>query len=286
MSKIIDLIAQLNEEQGMNLYSLHIMGEGIEEHYENSPKTRCHNSYSVAKAFTTTLGGIAYDEGLLKPEDKVADSLGKYFPKDIDRRWYDITVDNALRHRIGLPDGFLDIDVLDSRTFGNDYLQYMFKAKMICDPGTEWHYTDGAFYLLARIVEECFKPVNLTQFLWEKLFTPLEFQEFAWSACPQGHILGGSDLYISSEDCVKLGEVYRNGGLYKGKRIISKEWADIVFDRQYEFSFDSKIKMHGKGGYGGQFLCVFPEKHFSAAWHGFGCDDMIKPLLQILYDNI
>ncbi len=286
MSKLTDFVKNLNEANGNHLYSFSVLGDGVNEKYESSPRARCHNVYSVAKTFTTTLVGIAFDAGLLRPEDKISDFLGKYFPENIDRRWYDTTVDNALLHRIGLADGFLDIDALDSRKFGSDYLEYMLKADLICDPGTAFHYTDGTFYLLARVVEECFKPENLTAFLWEKLFSPLEFQEFAWSQCPKGHILGGSDLYISSEDCVKLGELYRNGGEFNGKKVISKEWADMVFAREYEFGFNPKLNMHAKGGYSGQFLAVFPSKKLSAAWQGFGCENMTEQILNFINDEM
>ena len=44
-----------------------------------TPANPCQDSYSVAKAFTTVAIGMLWDEGKLRPEDKICDLLPEAF---------------------------------------------------------------------------------------------------------------------------------------------------------------------------------------------------------------
>ena len=273
MSEFMDKITGFIRDKSMPIFSISIAGEGIApECARLIPTNRCQDSYSVAKAFTVTAFGLAWDRGLIKPEDLATQVLAEYVPENIDPRWHEVTLHHALTHRLGLPNGFLDIDALDAREFGRDYLDYMLRTQLIYRPGTDYAYSDGAFYLLSRAVEQvCGEPID--NLLWRELFYPMGYSEMAWSRCPMGHPMGATGLYITDEDTVKLGELYRNGGMWQGKRIISREWTDIVFERGYELTKTAVPGVYGKGGMYGQMLCIYREKGFSAAWHGFGVEN-------------
>ena len=230
------------------------------------PTNACQNSYSVAKAFVVTAIGILYDRGLIKPEDRITEILREECPADVDPRWHEITVHDALLHRLGLPGGFLDIDTHKAEEFGHDYLTYMFRYPFDHEPRIQRSYTDGAYYMLARIVEKK-AGMPIDNFLWDTLFYPLGFQEMAWSRCPMGHPMGATGLYIRTVDMVKLGQVYLNGGTYGDTRIISEEWVKLTLENGYELN-KMKENSYGKGGMNGQQLWVFPEKNHVIAWHG------------------
>lgn len=276
-----DRLKEFIYEKNYPMFSLSVVGEdmgNIDIQLQNV--NRCNDSYSVAKAYTVTAFGLAYDKGLIKPEDKVADILSKYLPDSYDKRWHNITCDHAMKHRMGLPGGFLDIDAFDPREFGRDYLDYMFRAQFTHEPGVDDVYTDGAFYLMARAVEEvCGEPID--NLLWRELFFDMEYTEFAWSRCPMGHPMGGTGLYVTSRDMAKLGELYRMGGKWNGRQLLSKEWCDIVISRGYELNPVGIRNAYGKGGMAGQMLTVFPDKKFSAAWHAFGFDSTYELLNEI-----
>lgn len=235
----------------------------------------CQNCYSVAKTFTMTAIGILYDKGLLKPEDKICDILRDEIPDGIDPRWYENTIDRALTHRLGLPEGFLDIDCNRSTDFTDDYLRYLFLYPLACTPGTKKTYSDGAFYLLSCIVEKI-SGMSLDNFLWKELFVHMEYQEMAWSHCPKGHAMGATGLYLSSDDIVKLGVLYVNNGVYKGKRLLSEEWVKLVLDRSYALNPDETGKVYSKGGMFGQILFIIPSEKKAYALQSFGANaDMI-----------
>lgn len=231
----------------------------------------CQDVYSVSKAYTVTAVGLLVDRGLLRVEETLTDVLAEELPAGCHPIWYKTTVDMLLRHQVALPGGFLDIDCFDANDFGEDYLAYTLTYPLPEDAQPKNTYTDAAFYLLGRVVEKR-AGMPLDSFLWKELFCPLGCREAAWSRCPQGHAMGGTGLYIRVEDMLRLGMLYRDGGVYGGRRILSQKWVDTVLTRGYELNRVSpESTAYGKGGMRGQMLMVCPEEGRVVAWQG--CED-------------
>lgn len=229
------------------------------------PATPCQNIYSIAKAFTVTAVGMLSDRGLLSVDEFLPAALGKLCPKQYHPRWNDTTLHMLLQHRVGLPEGCLDIDVLDGNAFGEDFLHYTMNLPLAEDHGTVRHYTDAAFYLLSCVVENR-SGMPLDDFLWQELFRPLAFRDAAWSHCPKGHAMGATGLYVRVTDTIKLGSLYMNGGLWGGKRLLSEEWIQTVKEHRYEFSPYAFGDAYGKGGMLGQQLFIIPHAGRTVAW--------------------
>ena len=262
-------IAEKAAECGIALYSLAYMDEDGLKKFRVRPANRCNNSYSVAKAFTMTAIGMLYDRGLLSVEDKIRDIFKDEFPAVYDTGWDGVTVDHALRHRIGFDSGFLDIDVEDISAYKtDDFLRIVFSKPVKYEPGTHFAYSDAAFYLLSRVVSKI-SGKKLDDFMSPVLFGTLGFQELAWSKCPKGYPMGATGLYISSEDMVKLGYAYANGGEYNGKTVVSQKWVDLALSRGYEFGQYRDSGAYAKGGMNGQLLCFSVKKRAALAFHGF-----------------
>ncbi|MBE6550492.1 MAG: serine hydrolase [Ruminococcaceae bacterium] len=288
MSILTEKIKEHIKEKAYPVFSFAISreGEDIEAAAVNGPLC-CHDSYSVAKLFTVTALGFLYDEGKIKTDDKVTELLGGEISERVreamDQRWNEVTVHMALTHRLGLPGGFLDLDCNDANDFGEDHLAYMLTYPMTGDHGVKSTYTDGAFYLLGRIVEKICGE-RMDSFLWKRLFSPLGFREVSWSSCPMGHTIGGTGLYLRTGDMVKLGEVYRCGGVYNGKRILSEEWVKTVFENDYEMH-SRPFGTYGKGGMRGQLLLICPDKKMSLAihsWSGFDLEELLGFIMKIV----
>ena len=255
---------------------------GAIETAELRPAAFCQDVYSVAKTFTMTALGLLYDRGLFRPEDRLCGVLRDELPPEgMDPRWHGVTADLLLRHRAGLSDGFLDIDASPSSAFTADFLRFTLLTPFACEPGTEYHYSDGAYYLLARMAEKLAgKPLD--SFLWETLLLPLGFQEMAWSHCPQGHVIGATGLYAHASDVVKLGLLYLDGGLYRGQRLLSREWTELAAERGYALDRICGGRMFGKGGMYNQFLYVVPEQGRVVAIQSF--DEGRAPLDRWILD--
>ena len=192
----------------------------------------------------------------------------------MDSRWEKATVEDALRHRLGLPGGFLDIDVQPMAAFTQDYLRYTFACPLLCDPGTEETYSDGAFYVLSRIGEKA-SGMGLDAYLWQKLLWKMEFGEMAWSRCPMGHVLGGSDLYLHAADMVKLGRLILNDGVYQGERLLSSAWTQRMKTHGYVLDWDEQHRIYYKGGMHGQKLIMAPEQGRVVAMQAYGANSQV-----------
>lgn len=268
MSSFLDYLKREIIKSEDNFFSIaEIIGDGDPEVVELKRNNPCQDIYSVAKAFIVTAIGMCVDRGLLKVTDTVVDALGSACPETYHPYWKETTVHNLLLHQIHVTSS-LDIDSLDANSFTEDYLNFFMNLDYLSKPGGERRYTDGAFYMLSRIVEEKVGE-STDNFLWKELFYPLGFREAAWSHCPKGHAMGATGLYIRVGDMAKLGAIYLNGGVYKGRRYISEDWVNTVLTNGYELRRFDETDAYCKGGMYGQQLLVIPERNRVVAWQGF-----------------
>lgn len=265
---------------GLNLY---FVAEGDREYNVRTqcvvPANPCCNCYSIAKAFTVTAIGMLYDRGLLTPDTRLADVLGDKFPQNIDAKWNNVTLHHLMTHHVGFGEGLLDIDAEDASKYPTkDYLSIILSTPLPHAPGEMHQYTDAAYYLLSRVVERL-AGMDIADLLRPVLMGTMDFKEFAWSVCPMGYSMGATGLYLRTEDVVKLGILYLNEGEWRGTRIVSKEWVDIVLKNHYEFR-DRGNGWYGKSGMRGQMLTFNPARGLAVAWHGYErrvrFEDMIK----------
>ena len=270
MSKFMEDCAAFMKTQPFELIRIsQIHNDGEIETLEFQQTNRCQNIYSGAKAFAMTAIGLLYDEGRLKPEDKICDILSGFLPEGMDERWRLATVDMALTHRLGLPGGFLDIDCAPVSQFGEDFLKYMLTYPLAYTPGEEECYADGSTYMLSRLVTAV-SGEKLDDFLWKRLLWPMGFQEMAWSHCPMGYPIGATGMYIHSEDMVKLPYLYLKGGVYRGKRLLSEAWVKLVLEREYTYEWDHTGRWFFKGGMYGQKQMGLPYQNRAVAFQAYG----------------
>lgn len=238
------------------------------------PANPMFNNYSIAKAYTVFGVGLCADRGLLTPETRLADVLGKYIPADADEKWQRVTLDQVMRHRTGYSvGGYLDIDAQDASSWGSlDYLDLCFRGETAYEPGEVYKYTDADYYLMSRVVSEV-TGQSLCDFLRPALMDTMGFSELAWSTCPQGYSMGATGLYLRTKDMVKLGVLWLRGGDWFGKRLVSEEWVGKVLERGYEFTHKidaSDGEWIGKGGMRGQMLAFNPTVGRAVAWNSYG----------------
>lgn len=270
MSKFLDDFKKQAEEWGNHIFRVsEIYGDEEPETIEMNPAGACLNSYSVAKVFTVTAIGMMYDKGLLSVDERIVDIFPEYVNEKTDPRFEKMTIDNVLRHACGFSAGMLDIDCFGiHENFGKDFLKYIFETPLCYEPDTNGSYSDAAYYLLSRVFSKK-SGERMDDYLWRELFYPLEFQEVAWSHCPHNYPMGATGLYIRSRDMAKLGAIYMNKGVYKGKRYISEEWVNITLSKPYELHRVYDTAAYSKGGMFGQELVVIPNQNRVVAWHAF-----------------
>ena len=169
----------LEEIRGLNLplFWLTESEHGKRTTWSFVPDNPCNDIYSVTKVFTVTALGFLYDQGLWKPDDKICDLFRKKLPGRYDPQWEEVTLDHVIRHRIGVTEDFLDIDNYDMTQFGSeDFLKLAFERPVPARPGVDYQYSDGAYYLLSRVVTEL-SGEKLDDFLRPRLLMPLHVRE-------------------------------------------------------------------------------------------------------------
>lgn len=279
MRKSFDDIIQDIYKMGLNLYDLALYTEkGIQAH-RFQICNNCNNSYSVAKVFVVTALGLLWQKRQLDVGDSIYDLFKDRYVDDVESAWQLATIEHAMTHKLGFDEGFLDIDVEDVNAYSSDdYLQLVLTHPLRYLPGTHSQYSDAAYYLLSRIVSQV-AGETMDALLFRCIFRPMGFQEVAWSRCPHGYPMGATGLYISSEDMVKLGALYLNGGIYNGQRLLSKEWVDKVIENEYELHSMTPGGLIGKGGMYGQALIFSQKARFAVAWHGHMADNQDQKLV-------
>ncbi len=212
-------------------------GRLVAERYYSSAAEDRVEVRSVTKSVIATLVGAALREGLLPSLDaRLGDLLPRY-RSTMDRRTEDITVRQLLTQTAGYTANQLGrID--DSRPIVRQLLEQGPQA----EPGSGFEYQDGGPHLLSAVITEVSGQSTL-DYARQVLFGPLGIQTrpayagligdvdspevvqvraFSWLQDPDGTYCGSFGLKLTARDLVKLGELYRNRGVYEGRRILDE----------------------------------------------------------------
>jgi CubicO group peptidase (beta-lactamase class C family) len=119
------------------------------------------------------------------------------------------------------------------------------------------------------------------------LFAPLGIRNYSWTTMPDGTPLLAGGMRMTPRDMAKLGQLMLDGGVWQGKRILSREWVALSTTQQtprdqYPYGFYWHLSYPDRPwageppshlgpidrhrafmalGQGGQAIVVLPEVH-------------------------
>jgi CubicO group peptidase (beta-lactamase class C family) len=189
-----------------------------------------HKLASVTKSVTTTLLGIAIDQGKLQLDQPMVSFFTDRTIANLDNRKKAITVRLLAEMMNGMESGCLEGDepTLDAMRSTPDWVQAALDRKMERVPGTRFCYDSPGMHLLSAILQKATGMTEL-EFARQNLFEPLGIQDVFWQPDPQGYTHGWGDLYLKPPDAAKLGYLWLNQGRWEDKQIVSASWlADMV----------------------------------------------------------
>jgi len=290
-NEILKLVSAKARETDAPLYAITVIRDGVSETEEIIYGNAVNALYSVTKAFVSTAIGMLCDRGLLSTETTIYELFHDSYPDVCGDAWRECTVGHVLSQTTGIAHGFLDADYDDIASFGEDWLVTALSHAPEYTPGTHFCYSDSNFYLMSRAAAQVSgEPIGA---LWEReLFAPLGFRLHASAVCPLGHSPGGTGLFLRCDDMAKLGQLYLQGGMWEGRRLLSEDWCrrasamQVVFSetdgyaygfRKYTCAPPEEFFVSGSKNQG---LHVYPMNNLVIAWQGHDRNnDRLGPFL-------
>lgn len=274
---IIDFLKEI-QEKGLELHSLMIVKNGsviAEGWWYPYTSQRYHGCYSVTKAFVSTAVGLAEEEGLLSLDDYLADFFPEKLPNHPSQKLLEIRVRDLLRMSCGMPKEVSLIGVADS-------VQAFLAEEVADQPGGKWRYNSICTHMLSQIVEKV-SGMSIEEYLTPRLFEPLGISNYRWDRNPQGEIMGGWGIHITTETLAKMGQLYLQKGKWGEKQLIPESWVE----RASACQIDNSDPEHPKGvsdfgsGYGYQLWNCLEEGSFRLDG-AFGQVSMVFPKDQLV----
>jgi CubicO group peptidase (beta-lactamase class C family) len=198
-----------------------------EKYFNGWGRDSVFTSFSVAKAFVSTLVGVAVDRGLIH---SVADPITAYLPELArrDPRFARITIRDLLRMSSGLRYVEDDPPHDDQRTYMDPDLRRagLDGSAIVEEPGGHWLYNNYNPLLLGMVLERV-SGRSVTDLLQTEIWEPLGM-EFggSWSldSRADGFEKMESGINARAIDYAKLGSLFLGHGMWNGRRIVSASW--------------------------------------------------------------
>ncbi|UUR07558.1 serine hydrolase domain-containing protein [Sphingomonas glaciei] len=269
------LMAQVRAQAGAlpRVHAVLVARQGeilAEYRLRGSALDRPVNIKSASKSVLSALVGIAIGRGVLTgPEQKIAPLLRADVPAGADPRIERIEIGHLLSMQAGL-----------GRTSGPNYgawvaspnwVRYALARPFAADPGGEMLYSTGSSHLLSAVLTRA--SGRSTHALAEEwLGEPLGIDLPQWPRDPQGIYFGGNDMLMSPRALLRFGELYRQDGVWQGRRILPEGWVAQSWrprttspwsGNPYGYGWFSQrsggYDVHFAWGYGGQMLFIVPD---------------------------
>lgn len=266
VQKILDV--DPTDANAPRIHSLLVARHGrlvLDEYFFGFGPEHTHDLRSASKTFTSLMAGIAMDRNAAFTIDT---PIANGSP---------ITLAHLLTHSSGLAcDDNDDASPGNENTMQNeakDWYGYFAALPVVHPPGTTYAYCSGGINFAAGMVA---KAMNawLPEFFERTIARPLQFGEYHVNLMPDGQAYGGGGMYLRPRDFLKLGQLYLDGGTWKGKRIVSKKWVQsstahrittstggsdgYAWHRYALRAGDRTYDEYEASGNGGQFAIVVP----------------------------
>lgn len=217
-----------------------------------------HQLFSVSKSFTSTAIGFCVQEGLLDIDAPLCRYFQAEMPAEVTERLARMTA----RHLLTMSSGHGEcIAWRLIAQHERDWVRAFFAHPLVSEPGSTFVYNSLATYVLSELVTRL-TGEKLVDYLTPRLFAPLGIAKPEWDEAPNGSNTGGWGLHLCTEALAKLGQLYLQGGVWQGKRLLAESWIEQASSAQIDNSPGRVLDW--AQGYGFQFWRCLPEGAYRA----------------------
>ncbi len=262
-------------EQNNTVAFLIIKNDSIqyEKYFKGYDEQSIVASFSMAKSVTSMLIGCALDEHLIQ---SVEEPITNYIPELKARGFEKVKIKHLLQMTSGIKFNESYINPFgDAASFyyGLNLRKAISKMKMESEPGKKFEYKSGNTQVLGLVLERALKNKSVSNYLQEKLWSPLGMEyDATWSIDQKKNGLEKTFCCINARarDFAKLGRLYKNKGNWNGEQLVSKAWVEestkldtsegAVDYYRYQWWIPTPNQDFMAEGHLGQFIYVNPAK--------------------------
>lgn len=185
-------------------------------------------SMSVAKSFTSTLIGMAVEDGSIA---SIEDPVTKYVPALAGSAYDGVRIKDILQMSSGAAwdENYGDPDS-DINRFGRilgaggSFSEFVTTMKREKEPGTYNRYNSASTQVLGSLLLAATgRPIQ--EYMAEKLWTPLGMESDGYWLVDDDNVpMVFFGLNATARDYAKIGELFRKGGMWNGEQVVSADW--------------------------------------------------------------
>lgn len=266
-------------------------------------------SWSMAKSMLHAALGIAFRDGLLRPDD-LAPVLEWQDPKD-PRRWITIRQLAQMTDGLGWSEDYGDTgSAVMQMLFGagrGDTAAFAAKLPQVQKAGAVFNYSGGSANILSRLLRDTLGGgPAYSAFLRDKLFLRLGMASAVAEFDASGTWIASSYVHASARDYARFGQFYLQGGQWGGAQLIDANWMRAASKPSAAskgaygalFWLNARHPTSGKKaisdalpedvflarGFGGQFIGIFPSHNAVIVMLNASYTDDVEPVALLVQD--
>jgi CubicO group peptidase (beta-lactamase class C family) len=201
-------------------------GEVVDEQYwDGGAADEPREAFSVTKSITSTLVGIAQDEGDLSLDDPATD----YIPEWRDTDSAAVTIRNLVSNDSGRH-WDLGTDYAQMAVQARDKTGFAIGLGQDVPPGQVWAYNNSAIQTLSQVLGEA-TGEDPADYAASRIFGPIGMRDSTMNKDAAGNTLTFMGLRTTCLDLARFGYLMLNGGRWEGEQVVSQDWVDEATGR-------------------------------------------------------
>jgi CubicO group peptidase (beta-lactamase class C family) len=258
------------------LHALLVARDGklvLDEYFHGYGAFDRHDLRSASKTITSIMLGVAM-------------RLGASLGADTRARGKAWTLGNLLSHSSGVAcDDDDDAspgneDRMQAQSDEPDWYAFFMRLPQLTTPGRSYRYCSAGINMAGGLLRDATHRW-LPEFFDTELARPMQIYNYAINLMPTGEAYSGGGMYLRPRDFLKFGELYRTGGLWNRRRLVTQAWvtqstahqidrpdgsSDGFGWHRHTLTVDGRaIETYEASGNGGQFVVVVPARRLVIA---------------------